>query len=313
MARSAWLALLVLTGCSFEELDLSDRSCPCAEGFVCDVPRNRCVADPTDAGAEDRDAGGMDAALVDAGPARIDAGPPPVDGGDDAGAIDAGVDAGPFDAGPPPTTVCGVAPFDRSILCEDFETSGLPGWSRSTFNGGGDTVERSTMQSYLGSAALRVREGSRSDGHVWLVRSFPRETSGTLWLRAYLYVESTAGARRHIVYVGEGVANFLGVNLVLQGSDLYALVEGPDVQVGRSAVPTGRWVCVRTRIDIDGSAGAVTLEIDGTQTGSRSGIDTLTGRGFETVDLGGVPPSNATTGTHFLDELALSTEELPCD
>jgi len=40
------VSLWCFAGCSFGEVDLSGKSCPCADGYVCDVPSDVCVANP---------------------------------------------------------------------------------------------------------------------------------------------------------------------------------------------------------------------------------------------------------------------------
>ncbi len=47
MARWILLLSLVLSGCVIEPLELSDKECPCAEGYVCDASTNRCMTTAT--------------------------------------------------------------------------------------------------------------------------------------------------------------------------------------------------------------------------------------------------------------------------
>jgi hypothetical protein len=49
----ALLVLLLAAGCSVPAVDLEGKSCPCAEGYVCDKPTNRCFSSNGDGGVID--------------------------------------------------------------------------------------------------------------------------------------------------------------------------------------------------------------------------------------------------------------------
>src|SRR5262245_17426974 len=63
--RRPWLlaGLWIVSGCKVVDRDLSDKTCPCAEGYTCDMVANRCV---------------KMSAVVDAGPWTCDAALEPV-------------------------------------------------------------------------------------------------------------------------------------------------------------------------------------------------------------------------------------------
>jgi len=89
--RAVWcrpMLLFFFAGCSFPPVDLSDTTCPCAEGWWCDTRTNSC-----------HEGAAPDAGMpLDLGTdAAEDMGSPP-DGGSDGGLEeDAGFDAGPED------------------------------------------------------------------------------------------------------------------------------------------------------------------------------------------------------------------------
>lgn len=108
------LCCLLVGGCTVPGIDLKQRRCPCAEGWVCDEERDLCVELLPDAGDGRADAAqppadASDTSPPDGGPdasqpVPMDAGPdatPPQDGGQDASmdpAMDASMDAA-MDAG----------------------------------------------------------------------------------------------------------------------------------------------------------------------------------------------------------------------
>jgi hypothetical protein len=62
-------ALAGVTACSVADVDLDGKQCPCTAGWICDVPSNTCVRDPSlpDADVPDADPDDPDAA-IDADP-----------------------------------------------------------------------------------------------------------------------------------------------------------------------------------------------------------------------------------------------------
>src|SRR4051794_16678745 len=43
IARGAMALMVLVSGCSLAPLDISEKACPCASGWTCDTPANRCV------------------------------------------------------------------------------------------------------------------------------------------------------------------------------------------------------------------------------------------------------------------------------
>jgi len=309
MSRRLLVLLAVLLGgCVVEELDLEGRACPCVSGWRCED--GVCVEGEPTAG----DAG-SDAAAPDAGPLGTDAGPL----GSDAGAADAGAgDAGPmdagFDAGPPPDpTACDDA-LSGAIFCDGFEVDdAFVTWSEGASTRDG-TIERVTDIVYRGAAALRA-ETALPSGRAALVHDIPVTTSGTLWLRAYVYVPAGAEITHFdMLSVRDGLDPFHGVVIAMRDSTFLYVHETMTAH-GMAPLPArDRWVCVELEVAVSDVEGELRLYMDGAVEAEATGIDTLPAGGHRQVGVG-LLFTGSTQGatTVRYDEYAVGTSRLPCD
>jgi hypothetical protein len=325
VTAAAALAALVL-GCVPASLDLSNRRCPCAAGWTCDVARDRCVQGPIsdaagidaamDAAMPADDAAGHDAAGEDA--ARPDTGADAFAAndaftGDDAHALDVGTDAANGDGGMHGDTGCTGA-LSTALVCDGFETDPGP-WSGRNESGGsvmtdGTLAQRGTRSLH---AATTVA-GGNADRELVPIGPF---TTGDLWARASIYLPSSAVVSNFTwLYIGESIAPYAGVSLGMGGdgaAGAYSQISLTYTSDSTLVVPRDRWTCLELHVHLSDTAGTVEIYIDGTLGSSSTGIDTNPATGF-TQFLAGIDYTDATQAPLeiWLDEVALSRSRLAC-
>jgi hypothetical protein len=240
-------------GC-FSPLDLSERSCPCDQGFVCDELRDRCVdLEGVDAGRLDagRDGGGLDAATDTGG---LDGALP------DAPSTDApSTDTPPGDAG----TDAGFAPCPTGAhLCDDFESASptrVPPWEWNN-----EAPSRTTARALRGAASGRFAipgDGIILENSVGI--DLPR-TVDEIYLRFWTYVPSTSNPQNvAIVVLGDGTPPaYFNHSVVLNafGWGVYNSVSG--LYSDGAVVPDDTWTCVVFHAAL-GTTGRLELLVDG--------------------------------------------------
>lgn len=303
-----WVWVVVLLGCGIPSLDGTEKECPCADGYVCDEARNRCVE--RDAGADDA---GTDVGMTDAGvDATIDGGAE--DAGDDVGAEDAGDDAGETDSGPrldagprdvgtdvPPTPDAGPAGCPRDgLYCTNFEES-PPNYER---RGSGDFMASgpgymSPTAGYYESAG--VATFTEFDGvslpSTFFVRFYFRIVSGSFNTEGAIFGALLPGGSDEGVLVT--LQNTSGlITVTAQGtsggsvSDTY----GPPGDV---------WTCIR----LDVRTTSLDLEID--DQGEVSTPITPFAEDYDDVAFG-ILESGIDESTIVIDEVLVTDSPVPC-
>lgn len=278
---AVFVLALLLTACVLDPVELDGRSCPCVEGWVCDVPRDRCVrALSADAAVEDAGAGETDAGDADAGP----------------------------DAGPP--TACDA--LTDAIFCEDFESGALDRWTRV------DALEGGTIEwmdaGRSGGRAIRLVAPSETATMLLVstlqidqpevhFRAWVRVVDGALG--APLAFELRAGdrgsVRGHVVTSRRGFEVSAGAAGGSRSSD----ESDADLWV------PGVWTCVRARV-VRGPTvrGRVEIRGDGPIEAQLRFIPTDYGQDFDAFSIGisADGPSQIE-----IDDVAWSTRDLACD
>ena len=295
---------LGLSGCSFGEVDLRGKRCPCAVGWVCDTPANRCVEEI---------APGMDAGATPDGAA---------DAGADARGIDAGgIDAPASDSGAPPDaavgTVCAESVAASAYFCDGFEDGpGFAGWSRGTYEA--DGTASWTDEAYRGAGALRSQTTVETGRAAAASTFVPPIVDADLWLRAYYYFPS--GWTMYHLDIGAVrtlTDPFQGIALALDSGELPYLYVDEESTAYRAtaAAPRDEWICIELHVAVSDDLGSVELFVNGARVAqSPLDIDTLPPGGFGYLDVG-VPYTDEgqDPATVMVDEVALGPSRIPCD
>jgi hypothetical protein len=304
------LALVAVAACSFEDVDLDGKTCPCAAGWECDPGTLRCVP------LAPRD-GGFDARLVDGdtppdAPARDGRVPIDAPGVDAPPVIDADLDApfdGGFDAGPDETGCDDV--HAGAMLCDGFEAgAGFPDW---WMNRG---AAYATDPVYRGNYSILVHSSVAST-LAYLYESFEEVTSGELYGRAYVYVASDQTAESLVIlHLEESGSPYDYAELQIQGGVLrvgarnrtagFEYVNGPPM-------PRDRWVCIELGFAI-GTSATIELSVDGVPAASLP-HDTTRTMPWRILYAGISNRGSAQTGTVelYMDEIVLSRSPIGCD
>lgn len=303
-----------VAACTFGNVDLEGKQCPCTDGWVCDAPRNVCVrsvgADAaTDAGGDDDAApieGGLDDSGWDGAVVIADGGSSDTGAGADTGPIDSGVDAGPA------PTECGGA-LASATFCDGFEDGPtFEAWADSNARDGTLTWVTDTV--YRGTGALRA-ETTASGGFAQLHSpTMPPVTSGDYWLRFYVLIPATSSLSHFDIAAltparADGTAVYIYTDRLSVWFDetMSAFATDP-------ALPRDRWTCLQVHLVVGNTGGALDIYIDGALQRSAAVTDTLPSTGYEKLYLGITwSPSMQGPTAIYMDEVAVGTAPLPCD
>ena len=309
-----WLvvvALVAVAGCSFEDVDLAGKMCPCAPGWECDPATLMCVPlVPSDAG--------LDAFIVDGGPPPRD-GNVPIDApGLDAPAIDApgvdapGVDApgvdGGFDAGLDDTACDDV--HASAIHCDGFEDgSGFTAWTMPR----GATYATSPV--YRGAYAMLARSVPAS-ALSYLHENLGEVMSGELHTRAYIHVAGDQDpAHLVVLHLEEGGSpyDYAEIQLIDGNFRIGARNRSGFDYVDGPAIPRDRWVCLELGFAI-GTTAIIELRVDGAIAASLP-HDTTRTRPWRTFYAGITNRGSGQSGEVelYMDEVVVSRSRIGCD
>lgn len=290
------------------------RQTPCRQGATCIAGEcvDACVT-PGESPESPRTPGPcvrpeMDAGVPDAGPSDL--------GPTDGGAGDLG-DGGPLPVACP-TPIGWVEGFEG----EDApERCGVPPCETSPSG----RVERIAAGSVLaprapprcGNGMLRLVRFTSPSQSYFVAPVAPVGEGEAVHLRAFVWVEAPDGVTTSALglALGEGYREpaLGGVELEV-GPDEAALVtlgEGGERSTAMTAFPLGRWVCVELSIDTATAAATVAYEgerLSRPYAGASAFVD---GAAHARVGLFRVPDAG-TDGTAWVDEVAVSSEPLPC-
>lgn len=277
------LLALACAGCVLDDLDYTNRPCPCAEGWTCDEARDVCVRGAASDGGP-FDGGGMDVPRTDAG------------------------------------DLCATGDY---LFCDGFEdgelylTSGP--WQivvPSMGTGFGPTMDRART----GSWSFAARTTSAGQQAAVVSQQLGGVASGELWARTWVYVPSGQMIDGLIpLSVGNGITGWVHA-LVGPGSQLTLVVGSntggavPEAYPATMTYPTDAWFCLRLRVAIS-DAGSAQLYLGDTAIAmSTSGIDTLPAGDYESVIAGiGYSLPAQQPVEIYVDDVAVHTSTLGCD
>jgi hypothetical protein len=225
--------------------------------------------------------------------------------------LDAGAsnDAGDASAAPEPCPA-------GALFCGRFETEDLRvEWTTTTIIEDA-SLERTTARVHSGAGALRV-ESRGPDSAAVVVTSLPAQRSGTLYLRAYVYVASAwATETMNLFFIGDDPSEpFVGIDLNLDDGavQVFSPQMTPARTTGVPQFPRDRWVCFRLEVVISDDAGAVRVYADDVLAVEVRGVDTLPAAGIHLFRAGvDWSSEQASFFEVYLDDIALGTSPLEC-
>lgn len=231
--------------------------------------------------------------------------------------VSAGCTRNPYVIGEHVADECSTELAD-AIACSGFEAEDLAlGWTETTTIGTA-AVERTTDEAHFGRGALRA-ESTGADSVGVLSRAFEAVRSGTLYLRAHLFVPADVQTNTiNIFFIGASPAPdpFTGVDINLAEGGVLQLFSPqlePVRQDGQGEIPRDAWFCLRAELVVDDAVGSVELFVDDASVLLARDVDTLPDEGVRLFRAGVDWSSEQTEPFEmFLDDVALSTEPIPC-
>jgi hypothetical protein len=224
-------------------------------------------------------------------------------------AADSQADAS-FDAG---LTTCSEA-----LVCSGFERELRADWTDIAVEGSGQ-VDRVTTRSHSGAGSLHASTRS-VESVADVVARFAALRSGSLYLRAYLYVPAGLPTDvMNVFFIGSrpdplNDEPFVGVdlNLVAGALQLFSPQATPTRQTGVLEIPRDRWFCLRAELEIGSDAGA-SVYIEDALALRATGIDSSANGGV-TMMRAGIDWSSSQDAFFelFMDDLVLDTQPVGC-
>ncbi len=286
-----WLA--VGAGCGLDALDVIAIGCPCPKGYACSPDGPGCIL-PSGSGGGSGGGGGGGGAVPDAsGPMA------------DAGATDAGQATSPCSA------------YARALFCSSFEDPDFPEFTVRRAQGGAFVQDRAEV--FRGSGSLRASTSAPSGFAALLVALDPPVVSGTLYLRAHVFVPSTSSNDANVFFLGnaDDDAAVVGIDMDLAATErpeLFLLGYGDYASSPDVVVPRDQWFCYQSEIAVADGSGRVTVSIDGTPAVALTGVTTFPPGGIDILSVGiGWTSDAPTTATVYYDEVVLDDAPVPCE
>lgn len=201
------------------------------------------------------------------------------------------------------------------LLCDGFEALDVA-WDYQVEEFGG--VIRSEERGAQGNASLKIAiDGSDQYKAARWGKNNVLDflDSGGLHLREYIFMPSTTvvADQLSIMVTGNQVDPFPSANVLLTPGEIHAGVEGSST-VAAFEFPRDRWVCVELHLQIDGTAGAMSIDIDGSTVVSASSLDTRVAGGYTNIDVGFHYATPAQPASEmFVDEVVADTSPIGCE
>jgi hypothetical protein len=249
------------------------------------------------------------------------------DGGGGMAAGGAGGTAGPTGGSAgmdPPDPVGDSRCYDTFVnrpVCLGFEEPLEEPWWEA---GAGGTVNLISSRTYVGDGALSARAMAGQARFVGQMAYPAGLRSGSVYMRAYVYVPSTAVIDTVVVMgMSETDAPFGGVTVALKAEgtalDVHPLGAGVMPVLVMPAtpfhVPRDLWNCMQLSIGIGGAAqGSVELRVNGTLAVQNGSIATLPGLGYRGLSAGLLYTDPLQPAIEvYVDEVVADTAPIPCD
>jgi hypothetical protein len=211
--------------------------------------------------------------------------------------------------------------FENQPVCEGFEQPLKEPWWEAGLDG---TVRLQSARTYVGDGALAARAMMGQARFVGRTQWPNGLKSGSIHLRAYVYVPASAVIDTVVVLgMSEIDAPFGGVTVAVKdvGLALDVHPEGAGKNVVLVSPPTpfhlprDRWNCMQLAIGVSATQGSVQLKVNGVvAVESPVPLSTLPVMGFKGMSAGLIytDPSQPSVEV-FIDELVAGTAPIPCD
>ncbi len=210
-----------------------------------------------------------------------------------------------------------VDPCLGALVCAGFEEELANDWP-DTIVDGMASIESSAAQAHSGKRALHAMSSGPMSRAV-VVRDFPAQEAGELYLRAWLYIPAGATIQiMNFLFVGDDVASnevFEGVDFNLNAGalEVFLPLHDPSRFTSELQVARDRWTCLQARVSLSHTAGELEASLDGVQALNLEGLDTLPAGGMRQFRAGvDWSSEQAEFFAIYLDDVVLSPHPVAC-
>ena len=204
----------------------------------------------------------------------------------------------------------GCASHPDALFCSSFEGADLAAEAATLLDGG--ELAHTTERALSGSGALATAVDT-DDGRSRARYDIAPQTTGTLYLRAWLYldIDDTSSLHLHTITVGSVDTATHGTDAHILGGKLgFSFPNAGDVE-GRASVPARAWFCVRLEIALGASDGAARIWLNEELSAEVEGADTLPPDGVHNLSVG-IDRSERAGVRLLIDDLLLATSPVSC-
>jgi hypothetical protein len=192
--------------------------------------------------------------------------------------------------------------------CSGFDETTPQGWTAS-IRGGGD-LETVADPHFAGTSALVARTVA-ANGQSRFAAEFTPQSSGPLYLRAWLYVApGTVLNDVHPIVIGDVTKADYGSKFLFSNGQLRVTTSNTMV-TGSVDAPFGQWYCLRMELDI-GLQGSIRAYLNDAKFVDATAVDTLPAGGVHNLSVGIDFAGQADPAQIFVDEVLLDTMPVSC-
>lgn len=252
-----------------------------------------------------------------------------------SGGAATGGNTGSNTGGAPPLTTCRDDPGLANVLfCDDFEAPGLPLWRHFALAGNDGETKRVSGAGVpkRGNASLQSTKTAPGSRDPLIADVLGGKTSGSLYVRAWLYIPSTTqitndiNANATLMVLGETMAPLGGTSLALWYSGLTIQVyngtqaaQAASFAVDATTFPRDAWFCLRWDFPIGTSVpkSAFRVRIADTVLPNREPdavVNSTLGHPYERVWMGinHVSNNQLSAVVVYYDDVAVDTQDITC-
>jgi len=195
-----------------------------------------------------------------------------------------------------------------AVLCSSLDEALPTGWMDAS--SADSDVSASSMLRFSGAASLLAHTAG-ANGRSRLIHEIPMMTSGSLYFRAWAYMNPGAVVDDlHSIVIGDANAGDFGTKFLYSAGKLRVATSAVDIP-GSVDPPFGRWYCLRLELGI-GDAGTVKAYIDDQVLADQTVADTLPATGVHNISVGIDFAGQAAPGEVYLDDVLLDTQPVDC-
>jgi hypothetical protein len=222
------------------------------------------------------------------------------------------------EGGRAPEPDASVSACASALVCAGFEGELASEWPNPIIDNAA-SIDTSTVQAHSGASSLHATS-SGPMSRAAVVRDFPAQHAGDLYVRAWVYIPAGEPTQiMNFMFVGDDVASnetFEGVdfNLDQDALELFLPLHDPSRFTSTVTLPRARWSCLRAHVSLSDTAGAVETYVDDALALQVQGLDTVPDGGMRQFRAGVDWSSEQTSFFEiYIDDVLVSLHELGCD